>query len=264
MPQQQLLSISIPQQSSVLSPIISPLHLQQLQAQLSQLQVIAIPGKQSVTVDCQTSPTNCATVQTSTTFKFDYATKKQEDIIEEYKKSIYVHKINSSSQTVSQIDVPKKIFENRQTNTDQIVPAPVKATRSQATNVNLYTENKVYSSTQTLIKTYEEKSVQSISEKIPVVIKQKYILYTCKYSYEPFKNSPNDNPEAELPLTAGEYLYVLSEEDEDGFYNGELLNGRRGLVPSNFVERINLDISSLNKYLETLPKSNFKNLVSLF
>lgn len=79
-------------------------------------------------------------------------------------------------------------------------------------------------------------------------------------SYNPY-DGPNENPEAELPLVAGKYLYVYGNMDDDGFYQGEaeggglggapgrpdsfwgllcptgeLLDGQRGLVPSNFVE----------------------------
>lgn len=39
-------------------------------------------------------------------------------------------------------------------------------------------------------------------------------------SYNPF-DGPNENPEAELPLTAGKYLYVYGDMDEDGFYEGQ-------------------------------------------
>ncbi|KAG7223873.1 hypothetical protein INR49_015129 [Caranx melampygus] len=46
-------------------------------------------------------------------------------------------------------------------------------------------------------------------------------LCTARYSYNPY-DGPNEHPEAELPLVAGKYLY--------------LLDGQRGLVPSNFVE----------------------------
>uniref|UniRef100_A0A4W3IWQ2 RIMS-binding protein 2 n=1 Tax=Callorhinchus milii TaxID=7868 RepID=A0A4W3IWQ2_CALMI len=53
-------------------------------------------------------------------------------------------------------------------------------------------------------------------------------------SYNPYEG-PNENPEAELPLRSGKYLYVYGDMDEDGFYEGELMDGRRGLVPSNFV-----------------------------
>lgn len=41
----------------------------------------------------------------------------------------------------------------------------------------------------------------------------------CPHSYNPF-DGPNENPEAELPLTAGKYLYVYGDMDEDGFYEG--------------------------------------------
>ncbi|XP_077962296.1 peripheral-type benzodiazepine receptor-associated protein 1 isoform X16 [Gasterosteus aculeatus] len=62
----------------------------------------------------------------------------------------------------------------------------------------------------------------------------------ARYSYNPY-DGPNDNPEVELPLTAGEYIYVYGDMDNDGFYEGELMDGRRGLVPSNFVERVSDD-----------------------
>ncbi|XP_051956486.1 RIMS-binding protein 2 isoform X2 [Xyrauchen texanus] len=60
-------------------------------------------------------------------------------------------------------------------------------------------------------------------------------LCTSRYSYNPY-DGPNEHPEAELPLVAGKYLYVYGNMDDDGFYHGELLDGQRGLVPSNFVE----------------------------
>ncbi|TSQ12680.1 RIMS-binding protein 2 [Bagarius yarrelli] len=60
-------------------------------------------------------------------------------------------------------------------------------------------------------------------------------LCTARYSYNPY-DGPNQHPEAELPLVAGKYLYVYGDMDDDGFYEGELLDGQRGLVPSNFVE----------------------------
>eukprot|EP00062_Callorhinchus_milii_P021662 gi/632978616/ref/XP_007906013.1/ PREDICTED: RIMS-binding protein 2 isoform X1 [Callorhinchus milii] len=59
-------------------------------------------------------------------------------------------------------------------------------------------------------------------------------LCIARYSYNPYEG-PNENPEAELPLRSGKYLYVYGDMDEDGFYEGELMDGRRGLVPSNFV-----------------------------
>uniref|UniRef100_A0A8C8RFM1 TSPO associated protein 1 n=1 Tax=Pelusios castaneus TaxID=367368 RepID=A0A8C8RFM1_9SAUR len=71
------------------------------------------------------------------------------------------------------------------------------------------------------------------------------------FSYNPF-DGPNETPEAELPLTAGEYIYVYGDMDEDGFFEGELMDGRRGLVPSNFVERVSDD--DLMTFL--LPEGN--------
>uniref|UniRef100_H0VNQ7 Uncharacterized protein n=1 Tax=Cavia porcellus TaxID=10141 RepID=H0VNQ7_CAVPO len=62
-------------------------------------------------------------------------------------------------------------------------------------------------------------------------------IFQAKYDYNPFEG-PNEHPEHELPLTAGEYVYVFGDLDEDGFYEGELEDGRQGLVPSNLVEQI--------------------------
>ncbi|XP_076364305.1 uncharacterized protein LOC143253797 isoform X3 [Tachypleus tridentatus] len=59
-----------------------------------------------------------------------------------------------------------------------------------------------------------------------------------RYTYDPLQQSPNENPEAELALNAGDYVLIIGEMDEDGFFNGELLDGRKGLVPSNFVEML--------------------------
>ncbi|XP_008116249.2 peripheral-type benzodiazepine receptor-associated protein 1-like [Anolis carolinensis] len=62
-------------------------------------------------------------------------------------------------------------------------------------------------------------------------------VFLARYSYDPF-DGPNKNPETELPLTAGEYVYICGEMDEDGFYEGELMDGRRGMIPSNLVEEV--------------------------
>ncbi len=37
---------------------------------------------------------------------------------------------------------------------------------------------------------------------------------------------------------AGDYLYVFGEMDNDGFYHGQLLSGKSGMVPSNFIDRV--------------------------
>ncbi|XP_059484662.1 RIMS-binding protein 2 isoform X4 [Neocloeon triangulifer] len=63
-------------------------------------------------------------------------------------------------------------------------------------------------------------------------------VFMAKYSYDPFTQSPNEHPEGELFVNAGDYLLVWGNMDEDGFFDGETLDGRRGLVPSNFVHRL--------------------------
>ncbi|NXO97037.1 RIMB2 protein, partial [Certhia brachydactyla] len=90
-------------------------------------------------------------------------------------------------------------------------------------------------------------------------------VFLARYSYNPF-DGPNENPEAELPLTAGEYIYIYGDMDEDGFFEGELMDGRRGLVPSNFVERVSDDdlLTFLPPELNDLTHSSYqeKSLVS--
>jgi len=36
----------------------------------------------------------------------------------------------------------------------------------------------------------------------------------CRYSYDPFQQSPNENPEAELYLNAGDYVLIWGPVDE--------------------------------------------------
>ncbi|XP_027560736.1 peripheral-type benzodiazepine receptor-associated protein 1 isoform X4 [Neopelma chrysocephalum] len=90
-------------------------------------------------------------------------------------------------------------------------------------------------------------------------------VFLARYSYNPF-DGPNENPEAELPLTAGEYIYIYGDMDEDGFFEGELMDGRRGLVPSNFVERVSDDdlVTFLPPELNDLTHSSYqeKSLIS--
>lgn len=54
------------------------------------------------------------------------------------------------------------------------------------------------------------------------------------YDYDPNELSPNVDAEVELSFRTGDMLLVYGDMDDDGFYMGEL-NGRRGLVPSNFL-----------------------------
>ncbi|XP_077173910.1 RIMS-binding protein 3C-like [Paroedura picta] len=80
--------------------------------------------------------------------------------------------------------------------------------------------------------------------------------FLARYSYDPF-SGPNQNPEAELPLTAGEYVYICGGKDEDGFYVGELMDGRRGFVPSNLVEEVAGD--ELFSFVPLVPRDVLNN-----
>eukprot|EP00118_Oscarella_pearsei_P026273 m.309695 g.309695 ORF g.309695 m.309695 type:complete len:1622 (+) comp47390_c0_seq1:223-5088(+) len=66
-------------------------------------------------------------------------------------------------------------------------------------------------------------------------------VFVARFNYNPEMDSPNDNPEAELCLKRGEYVYVYGSVDEDGFYEGETEDGRKGLVPSNFIDQVPVD-----------------------
>ncbi|XP_045889682.1 RIMS-binding protein 2 isoform X1 [Micropterus dolomieu] len=78
-------------------------------------------------------------------------------------------------------------------------------------------------------------------------------LCIARYSYNPY-DGPNEHPEAELPLVAGKYLYVYGTMDEDGFYEGELLDGQRGLVPSNFVDFVQDEETSSVQHRDKVTK----------
>jgi len=39
-------------------------------------------------------------------------------------------------------------------------------------------------------------------------------VFVARYSYDPVLYSPNDNPEAELRLSAGDYLFIYGDVDE--------------------------------------------------
>ncbi|GAV03934.1 hypothetical protein RvY_14295-2 [Ramazzottius varieornatus] len=68
---------------------------------------------------------------------------------------------------------------------------------------------------------------------------QKLSVYVAKYAYNPAKISPNhDIADLELELKKGEFVIVFGDIDEDGYFEGETLDGRHGLVPSNYVERL--------------------------
>ncbi|CAG2162480.1 unnamed protein product [Oppiella nova] len=84
----------------------------------------------------------------------------------------------------------------------------------------------------------ELKLAEDIVDSIEIPNRGRCKVYIARYSYDPFKQSPNDNPEAELTLMAGDFVLIFGGVDEDGFFYGELMDGKRGLIPSNFVEKL--------------------------
>ncbi|XP_055328435.1 RIMS-binding protein 2-like isoform X2 [Paramacrobiotus metropolitanus] len=63
-------------------------------------------------------------------------------------------------------------------------------------------------------------------------------VFVTRFAYIPAKHSPNDIHDQELELKKGEFVIVFGDMDEDGYYEAETLDGRHGLVPSNYVERL--------------------------
>lgn len=178
-PNQQLLSISIPQAASntagpnsAATNTVTPLSISPIPIQnIPQVQLIAIAGKQSVTVECQTSPTTTdsgfsniaagvdkdkertellnkfmaemtskinavTTTATATPTPVVISKQPQEDEsqqTDEEPPPPLIPKINSYSQT------DLRTFVNKELNTD---PPPVIPTRSQAVFVDLYAEQR--------------------------------------------------------------------------------------------------------------------------
>ncbi|CAF1549068.1 unnamed protein product, partial [Adineta steineri] len=58
------------------------------------------------------------------------------------------------------------------------------------------------------------------------------------FDYNPTETSPNANPDEELSFRSGDTIYVHGTVHDDGFYLGELTNGTKGLVPSNFLKEV--------------------------
>jgi hypothetical protein len=58
------------------------------------------------------------------------------------------------------------------------------------------------------------------------------------FDYNPNENSPNMNPNDELSFHSGDIIYVHGSIHDDGFYSGELANGKKGFVPSNYLKEV--------------------------
>jgi len=49
---------------------------------------------------------------------------------------------------------------------------------------------------------------------VPLIVRYSFGISFYRYSYDPFQQSPNENPEAELAINAGDYLLVWGNMDE--------------------------------------------------
>jgi hypothetical protein len=81
------------------------------------------------------------------------------------------------------------------------------------------------------------------------------------FDYIPSEHSPNVNPDDELSFHSGEIIYVHGNVHDDGFYLGELEDGRKGLVPSNFLKEIssiNTDENSMQQDTEQMISNENK------
>jgi RIMS-binding protein 2 len=55
---------------------------------------------------------------------------------------------------------------------------------------------------------------ESSADMLEIPGKGRCYVYLAKYTYDPFTQSPNDNPEAEVSLAAGDYVLVWGTMDE--------------------------------------------------
>jgi hypothetical protein len=70
------------------------------------------------------------------------------------------------------------------------------------------------------------------------------------FDYNPSANSPNKAPKDELSFHSGDIIYIHGNAHDDGFYSGELVNGKKGLVPSSYLKEIS-DENPIPKDKET-------------
>ena len=54
-------------------------------------------------------------------------------------------------------------------------------------------------------------------------------VYVAKYNYDPDQYSPNENPDAELILLTGDYIFIYGDTDEVRVYYATFLSIESGL-----------------------------------
>ena len=70
------------------------------------------------------------------------------------------------------------------------------------------------------------------------------------FDYNPADHSPNTNHSDELSFHAGDIVYVHGNIHDDGFYSGELENGKKGFVPSNYLKEMPSEDSAMKRDTE--------------
>lgn len=82
-------------------------------------------------------------------------------------------------------------------------------------------------------------------------------LFIACEDYLPSIMSPNPDSDIELQLKRGDYIYVLGEIDDDGFYNAQSADGKKGLVPSNYVRKLTDTVGRLNTLINRVFHARF-------
>ena len=82
-------------------------------------------------------------------------------------------------------------------------------------------------------------------------------VYVAKYSYDPYQYSPNENPEAELPLHSGDYVLIYGEMDEVRLA-GDCLTIKEPITTKNvcFCRLLNRLRSILEKHCRSISDSS--------
>ncbi|RNA33453.1 peripheral-type benzodiazepine receptor-associated 1-like isoform X1 [Brachionus plicatilis] len=105
-------------------------------------------------------------------------------------------------------------------------------------------------SPQTKSKVPSAKQAKSMKQQdqqfVPIGKYSKCKTMVALYDYDPQSLSPNMDADAELAFKTGQIITVYDDMDEDGFFVGEL-NGKRGLVPSNFLQPLDQSSQYVDK-----------------
>ena len=64
------------------------------------------------------------------------------------------------------------------------------------------------------LQSFRHPEPESSADMLEIPGKGRCYVYLAKYTYDPFSQSPNENPEAEVSLTAGDYVLVWGNMDE--------------------------------------------------